>query len=357
MALSDAFRALLRALDGRDHDRFQAAMRGWVAALDASTAADRAALLPELVARVRSADDSQAGGFAALCGGALVERGTAAGPLVDVLLERVPAVAADAKRFGDAVVAERGPVDPDAPRPEPDGPFVVADVPVPSAVVDRIGETDPTAVSAWYALDRWCRPLIAAANADRASLERIVRSDLRDTVVPLMGLHGAVHWVGVLLHLPLREPWTIVHRPTRRAWEAEVDAIAVNFELHTLVAAALAPLLGFDPPKAAILRCLAGEGPQQLDVPSQGAFETLQHDAAADAPGHGVPLAHRVWNEGRPADVPEFEGRRTLLLDPPVIARSWNTCRTFGGFGGSVRLLRELDPAEAGALLDRMAGR
>jgi hypothetical protein len=137
-----------------------------------------------------------------------------------------------------------------------------------------------------------------------------------------------------------------------------MDGVPINFALHTLLAAALADALGHEPPPAEVLGCLRGQGPGSCRVPSRGTWNLYTWKAAARPPEQleGMPLEDWVWNEGRPADVPRFEGTRLVLAGLETVERTWNTQRTFEALPADVRLERELSETEARALLRRLEG-
>ena len=54
-----------------------------------------------------------------------------------------------------------------------------------------------------------------------------------------------------------------------------------------------------------------------------------------------------IWNEGRPADIPQLEGERVVVLDPPPYLRSWNAGRAYPLMHPSLTIDRILTTDEA----------
>ncbi len=59
--------------------------------------------------------------------------------------------------------------------------------------------------------------------------------------------------------------------------------------------------------------------------------------------------------EGRPADIPTFEGQRVVLIGPPPYSRSWYGQRTFGGLRPALSVSRTLEVAAVRAWMTTLA--
>ncbi|MGH3663520.1 MAG: hypothetical protein ACRDT8_15350 [Micromonosporaceae bacterium] len=114
----------------------------------------------------------------------------------------------------------------------------------------------------------------------------------------------------------------MLHRATGRGFRVTISGIGDNFQLHTLLAAALIGdesqglLPGQRPSPAEIAAASDGEDLTPADG-IEGNFNLV------DAYGEWI------WNEGRPADIPELEGTRVVVIDPAPYQRSWNTGRAY----------------------------
>jgi hypothetical protein len=63
---------------------------------------------------------------------------------------------------------------------------------------------------------------------------------------------------------------------------------------------------------------------------------------------------HWIWNEGTPADIAVFEGRRVILLGPAAYSRTWPAQRTFAAMKPDLRLESVLTPSEVQGWLEKM---
>jgi hypothetical protein len=132
-----------------------------------------------------------------------------------------------------------------------------------------------------------------------------------------------------------------------RGFRVTISGIGDNFQLHTLLAAALvgagsvARLPGQRPAAAEIEAATDGE---QVRLPRglHGVWEM------ADA--HGGP----IWHEGRPADIPTLDGERIVVLVHSPFPRGWNTGRLFPLMRPELTVDGELSPAEAAGWLSRI---
>lgn len=151
----------------------------------------------------------------------------------------------------------------------------------------------------------------------------------------------------------------VLHPGAGRGFEVAITGVADNFQLHTLLGAALVPRgLPGQAPAAAVAACARGEGPQEAEGAALGVFNLLHWTALA--PDGTLPpdaaSEHWVWNEGAPADIRPFEGRRVVVLGPPPYERSWNAARLFDAMRADATVERELDAAEVQAWLRKLGG-
>ncbi len=323
---------------------------------------EQALVAGEMAAHIRTAGLQEAGPVA-LAAGVLVEHGGPVEPLSEAILFRLPAVLSASARF---VAAARAAFPDDAEGDDeesddaeheddrPEGAIMVGPTAVDRAWVDGLAQRDGEAAVAYTSLDQWCQPLTAMATRWRPLLQRLAADQrLRDALRPLSDATPGAQWLWGLALVPLEETFVFVDAPSQRAFEVLVDGVASNFELHSLLDAALAGPLGHPPPHADVLDCLSGRGPQSVERQSEGRWNLCTWRAAVFGTTP-VPHAHWVWNEGRPADIPRFEGRRLVLATPPAYPRSWTTSRTYEALVPRVQLLRELTAADASALNARL---
>lgn len=279
------------------------------------------------------------GGLAALQLGTAVEQGADPAPLGQVLLAKVPSVLRAAGRLVQAVEEELGSV---PPMPRGPGGLWVGDLFAPKAWLDARREHDADSVVAFEGLPHWCLPTIACLTRSRSLLERAVADpSLAAALGPLTPVQPHAAFLGHLCALLLDAEVIVHHRSTGRRFRVGLDGVALNFELHSLLHHVLASELGLPSLDPAVLACLDGTGPQQIDTVSVGTWSLYAEGALSYE--KEVPRAHWVWNEGRPTDIPVNDaGERVLVLAEAAFDRTWNTCRTFEALTPRVWLKGEL---------------
>ena len=281
-------------------------------------------------------------GLAALQAGVAVEQGVDPLPLGEVLLQRLPEVLGAAARLVNAVEEELGSM---PPMPRGAGGLWIGDLFAPASWLAARREHDADSVDAFEALPHWCLPAIACFTRNRELLHRIAHNDaIALPVGPLATLHPHAAFLDRLCHLLLDEELLVIDRPSGRRFRIGIDGVALNFELHTGLQLALGPALGLPPLDPQIGVCLAGKGPQQIDVVSTGMWSL--HSAGALDFEADIPRAHWVWNEGQPMDIPVVDGKRILVLDEAAFTRTWQTSRTYAALAARVWLIEELAPQQ-----------
>jgi hypothetical protein len=134
---------------------------------------------------------------------------------------------------------------------------------LPRSFVRPIFDQDRDAVQVWGVLSNWCLPLIAVATRDRSRRAALASDEaLAELARAVAPWQGHARYLYDLVVAPLGEALRFVDRAPGRVFALEVDGVAVNFELHTLLAAALAGPLGHAPPPPEVLACLTEPGPQ-----------------------------------------------------------------------------------------------
>jgi hypothetical protein len=158
------------------------------------------------------------------------------------------------------------------------------------------------------------------------------------------------------------EPLLVLHVEERKGFDIRISGIADNFQLHTLLGGTIigSPAKGLvtgqAPSKRAVEACRDGNG---ADENATGAFNLwnwtgLQSDRCLPA-DQTEGSHHWIWNEGCPADIASFEGRRVVLLGPPPYLRHWSPGRIFPGMVGELTVERSLSQTEVEDWLHRLA--
>jgi hypothetical protein len=163
---------------------------------------------------------------------------------------------------------------------------------------------------------------------------------------------------------------TVIHVGQRKGFDVRIAGLADNFQLHVLLAGALIGkpsdgwLDGERPSPRAVAECRDRPVGKAGGANVTGAFNllnwtALQPDGTLANGSSEDPDVHWIWNEGCPADIVPFEGRRVVLLGPPPYSRHWRAGRQFDGMTGELEVERKLSTAEVAAWLARLqaAGR
>jgi hypothetical protein len=359
-SLDEAARELTRAVDGVDWDAHgvETAITRLRAELPAAGPVELGTALGVLAARLARWDPADADGTAhvAMSAGVLVEAGAPPGVLAPVLLDALPHVLRRARRFADRCLAE--PRAGAAAGEAPDGDEVLVAVDghaITRAVFHEHLPADRAGACCLVDLRTWVLPAVAALTRDRELLRRATRDGgLAAAAAALRD--SPAHWLDLLLGVRLDEAWLVLCPVEGRAFRVAVDGVADNRTLHLLLAEELVPLgiPGTVNPPDVVAFCRGG-APWPETSTVVGSWNLYDYRAAPydlAVPGD-VPAATWVWGEGRPADVPELDGVRTLLVGPQQPWRSWRVGRPFAALGSTVTVEAELGPAETATALGR----
>jgi hypothetical protein len=357
---------------------------------------DLTAVLGRLAPALEHAD-ARVGGTAAIMGGALVEQGAPPGSHAPALLARLPDILTAAVRFVERCEAALPPpADGNETEDQSGNGLWVGGRRVPNDVAQEAAQSEPDGARAIESLEMWCLPTIACLTRE-AALRRAAKESyphLLPLAERLSGEVGAAESLRKLLSVLDDEPLLVVHVESGRAFRCRIGGIADNFQLHTLLAAALIPeapratgggllsrlfgrgggkeapatdtviaaagLTGKRPDEATIA-VARGDGPLELPRPVEGIWEMFQW-TALDRAGRlpeflSAPfMEHKVWHEGTPSDVALFEGQRILLLGfPGQLQRSWSNNRHFSDLRAYCVNEGEIPAEEARLLLARLA--
>lgn len=263
--------------------------------------------LAEAMARIAplvNLDDNQRAGWAAIVCGALVERGQDARLLTPLLMPRVR-----------ALLASRNAA----------------------------------------ALEPFWRPTIAVLSDD-AETRRDAR-DLRTSAKAMAHESEGAHWIEHMLSVLDDEPVLVIEPSAGVGFAGRISGIADNLQLNTLL---MDVFPGASTPRVpkAVVEIVNGSGPQQGDYVVKGCWNLCTWRAVQ--PGLVLPVAEGqstgdwIWNEGKPEDIPLFDGRRVVLLGPSSYERIWPAQRTFSRLEAKVEIERELGGDETRSALSAM---
>lgn len=343
--LENACADLESAIADRDIDAFGRSMGLLWNSAQQAPAAELTAILPRCADILGTLHIGMGAQLALMCG-AMTERGADPIPLVAPVADGLRESLRRARLLRQTWRAMGDP----SPLPGEETTVEEYDALV-AALTPKVGEEEARALAeGWDTLNLWQMPATSILQLDpavRAAFPH--REELLEGCRELAETQPGLTWLSGLLTVLDGERLLVLHRPTGRGYEVTIAGLGDNFQLHSLLAAALdgpveEGLLGdleLDPRWAAVA----------TDAPAED-FGGTAEGRFNPADGTGA----WIWNEGRPSDIPLFEGRRVVVLDPPAYARSWNNDRKYPMMAGHLSLDRILPEAEAAEWLGKVGG-
>jgi hypothetical protein len=310
---------MCEAVSRQDAGALRKAYGGLRKAVVAAGEAERAAAVGGLVPALEGIPVHLGGSLAQMMGAMVGMEGDPA-PVLDVLASRACAVMEDAAVFANTWRTLNGPM-PSRQRESLDAVATRY-----AAAADGPREQSVRQAASWWTGEEWAQPVLYLSQ--RADVRRALpdRARLLAAAEQLADEYPdlAPFLVGLLRALD-DEKLAILHRESGRGFWITVRGVADNFQLHTLLAAALlapgkdggASYLPGLPPTAAMIAAADGTGDLTPPDGISGQFNLV------DARGEWI------WNEGMPGDIPVVNGHRVIVLDPPPYARAWNAGRAY----------------------------
>ena len=329
MAFPDALQTIVNdiaaAARGKDPEAFFAAGQRLADGFHEASRQDLDAAVTLLAPVLTDAPESLAGPLAQYLGSLTGMDGDAA-PVLDTLVEHACRALEGTRRFVALYEELVGPVPERAECGEREYEQFVA------AAASRVD--DPGAVArSWMYAESWVQPVLFLGQ--RADVRRALPQRERLTAAAIAAeddLPGLAPWLVGLLRILDDEPLVVLHRPTGTAFRVTISGVSDNFQLHTLLAAHIIPLLPVA--RRGVLR--------RRDSPGLPAAPTPAMLAAADGSGDLAPaggltgqfnlvdgVGAWIWNEGRPDEIPLIDGVRVIVLDPPPYQRGWDSGRAY----------------------------
>jgi hypothetical protein len=329
---------LVNAVGNRDDERFYAALKRIAHATPKARPQEVDGALAKL-APVLAEIPFGMGGDLAQIAGSMADFGTDPAIVVRTLAGRAADALEQAGRFAAQYGAAFGDL-PDAGDPALIGPTL-------ERFVETASKRGPDRqdayllVQAWFCSNQWVQPVLYLAQRKDVRVALPERSRLTAAVDAMREQVETAHWLHGLLLVLDDEPLIVLHRATGRGYRVTISGIGDNFQLHTLLAAAL---IG-DESRG----LLPGRRPTDAEIAAASDGEDL-------TPGSGIrgnfnlvdAYGEWIWNEGRPADIPKLEETRVVVLDPEPYARSWNAGRAYPLMRPTVTVTGMLPPEEAG---------
>jgi hypothetical protein len=298
-------------------------------------------------------DDPQRAGFLALVCGALVERGWDPSPIVEPLRRRLETLFAPASALADACRARLPKTEGEANNEDDPGDAF-------EKVRAQAALEMPAESAAWDALEAFWRPAIAVFSVSPAA--RAIARPLRAKAANIADYNTAGHWISMILAVLDDEPILAIEPATNLGILGRISGVVDNFQLNTLLMHEF-PKSGFFARRRVPQRVAdvaRGAGPQQTgdivtSVWNLYTWQAIQPDLKLPDPNDYGAHTNWIWNEGKPEDIPDFDGRRVILLGPPSYPRSWQSQRMFLMLPASLVCERKLSKDEVHGWLQRMA--
>lgn len=237
------------------------------------------------------------------------------------------------------------------------------DPPGEEAILPRMDPLEPELTRAWRALELFGRSGVAfLSRVPEARVAYRGQSGVLEQLGALAGSHEWAEWLRKLLLAPHRESLLVLHPTLRRGYRVEVSGVADNFQLHTLLAAALIGPAGDgwlpgQPPSPEAVAEARGE-PTAGEVVAQGTFNLVNWFGLSGDGTLSDALSCTgawIWNEGLPADIATFEDQRVILLTDPAYTRTWMAAPLFSALKPDVRVTEHLSEEQVQSWLARMA--
>lgn len=218
---------------------------------------------------------------------------------------------------------------------------------------------NPEAAAAWEKFEEtWCCGIALFSVSKTARREARY---LRQMVQRASEFGHGTHWFNVMLSVFDDEPFIAIELEKQIGVKGKMSGVVENFQLHTLLMDAF-PQGWFSSGNLApeIIQNAKGFGEQCLDIGVIGRWN--MYDWTLVNPGvnlsdcsDGKFSKHWIWGEGKPEDIPLFEGYRVILLGKPSYERNWGAQRMFSHLKAELKVDQKLSKSEVNELLHRMA--
>jgi hypothetical protein len=327
-------------------------LRSVFAAGAAATNDERNAALVSLADLILQTDNDMLAGYISIACGAFVEQG--ADPLIaaDVMLNRLEEIVEGAAEYYAACVKANA---------FDEG----ADA---EMIKQTVAEQMPLQAFQWAALEQMYIAPIALLSRSKTLRQRTLsRQQLKEHIRQMSHDNAGANWLNQMLLVLDDEMLLVLHPEQKKGYRVRIEGIASNFDLHTLLAAALIGDLSEGwlegkAPDPDVVEALQGrapaEAPQMTGVFNLVNYTGLQKDltVSKELDADGRWRSNWIWNEGTPADIIPFEGLRVILLTDPPYTRVWNAQRIFDGMIGRLYVDEILSQEQVQAWLRRLQG-
>lgn len=221
----------------------------------------------------------------------------------------------------------------------------------------KIAKKMPDEAAAWQALPSRCLAAVACVTRSAKVRAAARKQALLEVAFPLEDAVDEVGFLTQALRVLDDAPVLVLHPDLGRGFRVSMSEIGWNAELFVLLSDALIGAKGGLPGERfdrRAIAALAGEGEPPKGTALVAPFNFVAWTGLSPD-GTLRPAAeiedHWIWLEGVPADIPEHEGERVVLLQDPPYPRMLPTERTFEALRPKVKVEEKLAPAKVTKLL------
>jgi hypothetical protein len=288
--------------------------------------------------------DLSRAGFVALVCGAVIENGVDPSPVAGPLTSRLKSLLESAGALNDFCLAQM----PRTDEHEDDAFEKIRERSVASMQKEN---------AAWEALDLFWRPAVAVYSTSPQA--RAEARELLSMAEKICAHHQAGYWLQTILQVLDNEPIVVLEPGTGLGAVGKISGVVENFQLQTLLMGKF-PGAGLGSRVSqSVIDVVTGIGRQQsgegvVGIWNMYVWQALQPGLKLPNPSNYGSNEFWIWGEGKPADIPAFEGRRVILLGPASYQRSWSAQRMFDKLSASLELGPLLTATEVKNWLQRM---
>lgn len=223
----------------------------------------------------------------------------------------------------------------------------------------EIEATFPDELKSLETLEKcWCCgiALLSVSKPARAEAQRF-----RELAEKCGELSNGGHWFRVILSVLDDEPFIAIDLDQMRGVRGKMSGVVENFQLQILLMDVFpAGWFGSGNPSRAIIENAKGLGEQCLDLTVHGRWNMYDWTGVQPdlkLPDHTNTGASYfwIWGEGKPEDIPVFNGYRVIILGKQSYQRTWRAQRMFAALPAELKIEEKLSKNEITELLIAMA--
>lgn len=216
--------------------------------------------------------------------------------------------------------------------------------------------------NAVISLDKFYACGVSLFSINKDNLEK-AKTRLKGKVTFVADYNEGCFWINKLFTVLFDEPIVVIDIDRRIGFEGKISGIVDNSQLQHLLMGL--PILNdgvvaINEENLAIAKGLGAQTSENivedkwnmyhLGLCHQPNWQTLINNK--ESPDQSVKiLQYLIWSEASPADIPVYNGRRTVLLGLPSYPRSSRAQRTFKNLKATITIERELSEEEITAWL------